>query len=194
MKIRSSLISDSILSAVATADVDPAKRKNALRRLLRAILAFFSFFKLLLARYRPQDFRMLREDVWKLDEQEYTASFSTGETEDDNRASSRGKRKEAQLKPIGDLGYSGSTFFTTANSKYLIKSLPRRFEHQFFTHDLLGPYISHMKDTPHSLLIATSRRNPTAPHKRRNTSTPSIHEPSGSRPRILSIRPACVTP
>lgn len=161
MKIRASLISDSILSAVTTADeTDPAARKNALRRAIRIISAFFSFFKLLLARYRPQDFRNLRQNVWQLDEREYIASFSTdssapseGQAEGGQAPPPKGKGREVQLKPVGDLGYSGSTFFTTANSKYLIKSLPRRFEHQFFTHDLLGPYISHMKDVPHSLLV-----------------------------------------
>lgn len=160
MKIRANLISDSILSAVTTDETDPAKRKNALRRALRAILAFFSLFKLLLARYRHQDFQDMRKNVWKLDEEEYKSSFSTqqsdlgdGGQQDRDQSSPNGKGKDVQLQPAGDLGYSGSTFFTTANSKYLIKSLPRRFEHEFFTHELLEPYMYHMKEFPHSLLV-----------------------------------------
>jgi len=58
-----------------------------------------------------------------------------------------------ELVPVGDLGYSGSTFFTTPDGRYLVKSLPRRFEHRFFTHDLFGPYVTHMKRHPGSLLV-----------------------------------------
>ncbi|KAH6691496.1 hypothetical protein F5X68DRAFT_259535 [Plectosphaerella plurivora] len=158
MKIRAKLISGSILSAISSDNDDPAKRGSRLRRILRVILAFFAFFKLSLARYRPQDFKDLRKNVWKLDEDEYTASFSPNNPppNDADEGASRpphGKEKDVQLKPAGDLGYSGSTFFTTANAKYLIKSLPRRFEHEFFTHDLLNPYIARMKADPRSLLV-----------------------------------------
>ncbi|TLD20551.1 hypothetical protein PspLS_08719 [Pyricularia sp. CBS 133598] len=140
MKIRSSLISASIQEAVSSPN-DATKRRNKLFRLLFWIIEFLSLLRLRLARYRHADFRALRKHVWKLDEDEYIGSFQPEAGE------------ESALKPIGDLGYSGSTFFTTANSKYLIKSLPRRFEHQFFTHDLLEPYIGHMRANPHSLLV-----------------------------------------
>ncbi|KAL8389165.1 hypothetical protein RB599_010533 [Gaeumannomyces hyphopodioides] len=156
MKIRSWLISDSILAAVSDpSDDGEGGQKQALHlRLLHAILAFFSFFKLFLARYRAADFRNLRSNVWKLDEDEYNGSFRQTAHDDDSRQRRRGKGKErARLKPVGDLGYSGSTFFTTANGKFMIKSLPRRFEHTFFTHDLLDPYIAHMRRLPHSLLV-----------------------------------------
>ncbi|TLS26550.1 hypothetical protein PpBr36_05490 [Pyricularia pennisetigena] len=139
MKIRSSLISASIQEAVS--ERDATKRPNKLFRLLLWIIGFLSLFRLRLARYRPAEFRALRKHVWKLDEDEYIGSFQ------------RGAGDGSALKPVGDLGYSGSTFFTTANAKYLIKSLPRRFEHQFFTHDLLEPYIGHMRANPHSLLV-----------------------------------------
>ncbi|KAI6357310.1 hypothetical protein MCOR25_007697 [Pyricularia grisea] len=139
MRVRSSLISASIQEAIASPN-DATKRRNKLFRLLFWIIEFLSLLRLRLARYRPADFRALRKHVWKLDEDEYICSFQPG-------------ADESALKPIGDLGYSGSTFFTTANSKYLIKSLPRRFEHQFFTHDLLEPYIGHMRANPHSLLV-----------------------------------------
>ncbi|KAF5677608.1 hypothetical protein FHETE_1659 [Fusarium heterosporum] len=134
MKIRSSRISVSIAKAIA------ARHGKSKKGLIKTILAFFRLFKLVLARYRSVDFLALRKEVWQLDEDEYHASFQIDG--DDS----------AKLCPIGDLGYSGSTFFTTANDKYLIKSLPRRFEYRFFTHELLDPYIAHMRNQPHSLL------------------------------------------
>lgn len=45
------------------------------------------------------------------------------------------------------------TFFTTPNSKYLIKSLPRHFEQSFFRNRLLDPYVEHMELNPTSLLV-----------------------------------------
>lgn len=45
------------------------------------------------------------------------------------------------------------TFFSTSNAKFLIKSLPRHFEHSFFRRDLLQPYYTHMRTNPDSLLV-----------------------------------------
>jgi hypothetical protein len=45
------------------------------------------------------------------------------------------------------------TFFTTPNSKYLIKSLPRAFEQNFFRDRLLDPYVEHMELNEDSLLV-----------------------------------------
>lgn len=45
------------------------------------------------------------------------------------------------------------TFFTTPNSKYLIKSLPRAFEQSFFRDRLLNPYVEHMELNEDSLLV-----------------------------------------
>jgi hypothetical protein len=45
------------------------------------------------------------------------------------------------------------TFFTTPNSKYLIKSLPRGFEQSFFRDRLLDPYVEHMELNEDSLLV-----------------------------------------
>ncbi|CAM1511809.1 Fc.00g093220.m01.CDS01 [Cosmosporella sp. VM-42] len=144
MKIRSSRISASIQRAISQ-----AFWTNKKKSLIDIILSFFAFFKLWLTRYRPADFLSLREDVWKLDEEEYKDSFKPSSQE----GSTKGKEHESELVPVGDLGYSGSTFFTTPNAKYLIKSLPRRFEHQFFTHDLFDPYLAHVKSHPDSLLV-----------------------------------------
>lgn len=50
------------------------------------------------------------------------------------------------------MGYSGSTFFTTTDSRYLVKSIPRHFEHSFFKNDMLLPYAEYMQSNPTSLL------------------------------------------
>ncbi|KAF1808760.1 SAICAR synthase-like protein [Eremomyces bilateralis CBS 781.70] len=137
MPLRASLISSSILSAIFH---DPHPPNYPL---LTRLLAFLRLFHLLLTRHHPADFAALRTHAWSLDEHEYTESF--------RRATTR--RNKGQLIPIGDLGYSGSAFFTTPNGKYLIKSLPRRFEYRFFTEELLDPYVAHMHAHPTSLLV-----------------------------------------
>ncbi|KAH7134211.1 hypothetical protein EDB81DRAFT_657568 [Dactylonectria macrodidyma] len=151
MKIRASRISASIVRAVL--------RRCSKATILQIVLSFFAFFKLLLSPFRSDDFAALRHDVWELDENEYATSFKASSDEDEatpllpSRSNGKDKERGALLVPAGDLGYSGSTFFTTPNAKFLIKSLPRRFEHRFFARQLLDPYISHMRREPHSLLV-----------------------------------------
>ncbi|KAK5158654.1 hypothetical protein BJ546DRAFT_978330 [Cryomyces antarcticus] len=110
------------------------------KRLLSRIIIFLALFQRTLARFREDLFESLRIDVWEIDEDEYRESF-------------RKPGKRSRLNPIGDLGYSGSTFFTTPNSKFLIKSVPRRFEYSFFRDDMLQPYYEHMRSHPSSLLV-----------------------------------------
>ena len=93
---RQRLISASILRAIfVTAPI--SSDDTAPPGLLARILAFFSIFQLTLARYRDQVFKKLRNQIWSIDEEEYTESF---------RSSSKGKRSD--LTSVGDLGYSGS--------------------------------------------------------------------------------------
>ncbi|KAK2059059.1 SAICAR synthase-like protein [Colletotrichum caudatum] len=146
MQIRSTSISSSILAAISVNSNNPDK-PSLQKRIFRLLATFLSVFHLPLARYRAADFLELRHNVWQLDEDEYRNSFHLAQK------AAKGKGHESNLKPVGDLGYSGSTFFTTADGKFLIKSLPRRFEHEFFTHDLFGAYVAHMKKNPHSLLV-----------------------------------------
>ncbi|KAF2745882.1 SAICAR synthase-like protein [Sporormia fimetaria CBS 119925] len=134
---RQRLISTSILRAIFTYR-GPAKPPTLLAR----ILAFFSVFYISLARYRAALFRKLRNEIWQIDEDEYIESFR-----------SPTKSKRTDLISIGDLGYSGSSFFTTPNSKFLLKSLPRHFEQSFFRNRLLDPYVEHMELNPYSLLV-----------------------------------------
>ncbi|KAH8690170.1 hypothetical protein BGW36DRAFT_433122 [Talaromyces proteolyticus] len=104
------------------------------------VLYFFLIWELRLVRISSQLFRNLRDEVWKIDEAAYSASF-------------RYDKKYGGLVPMGDLGYSGSTFFRTADSKYLVKSLPRKAEHDFFKEELLSPYCEYMSANPDSLLV-----------------------------------------
>ncbi|KAJ4369205.1 hypothetical protein N0V83_006290 [Neocucurbitaria cava] len=141
MGYRDRLISTSILRAIfwtKPSQDDPEARPGILAR----ILNFFSFFNLTLARYRAALFRKIRNETWGIEEEEYAESFR-----------SPSKNKRTDLVAVGDLGYSGSTFFTTPNSKYLIKSLPRQFEQSFFRKRLLDPYVEHMELNQDSLLV-----------------------------------------
>lgn len=45
------------------------------------------------------------------------------------------------------------SFFSTADQKYLVKSVPRHHEHTFFRNDLLDIYASYMGAHPHTLVI-----------------------------------------
>ncbi|KAJ4410396.1 hypothetical protein N0V91_001880 [Didymella pomorum] len=138
---RQRLISTSILRAIfVTKPVSNDETAN--HGLLARIIAFFSIFQLTLARYRDQIFKKLRNESWQIEEEEYTESFR-----------SQSKYKRTDLKSVGDLGYSGSTFFTTPNTKLLVKSLPRRFEQSFFRKRLLEPYVEHMQTNKDSLLV-----------------------------------------
>lgn len=90
MGYRDRKISISILAAIF-----PSTDRATLSLLAR-ILAFFSLFQLVLTCYKASIFAYLRAELWQLDEDEYRESFR------------RTNDKEAGLKAVGDLGYSGS--------------------------------------------------------------------------------------
>ena len=95
---RQRLISTSILRAI----FKPSYAENNQQQpgLLARIFAFFAVFQLALSRYRAAVFKKLRNQIWQIEEEEYTESF---------RSPSKGKRTD--LIAIGDLGYSGSVLF-----------------------------------------------------------------------------------
>ncbi|KAL4785419.1 hypothetical protein BJX76DRAFT_324610 [Aspergillus varians] len=126
-----------ISRAVEHALIRPGKSRNSL---IQRILAFFHIFYLTLIRYEDELFRKLRIEIWSLTDEEYTSCF-------------RGKGKMSALVSMGDLGLSGSTFFRTSNAAFLVKSVPRHFEHSFFSKDLLVPYYDYMRAHPESLLV-----------------------------------------
>lgn len=127
-------ISKSIVGAILTAD--PSDRRGMLRRLLFIITGLFTLFRIRLIRIHSDIFADLRSH-WQLDEDGYRRSFSG----------------EEPLETKGDMGYSGSSFFNTTDGKYLVKSVPRHFEHSFFRDDLAKPYVRYMAQHPTSLLI-----------------------------------------
>lgn len=128
---RQSALSKSIRSALFR---DPNDFK---RTTIGHIQVVFSIYYIELLRYADILFQRLRNNVWQIDENGYLECFEAADG----------------VKSMGDLGFSGSTFFSTSNSKFLIKSLPRHFEHSFFRRDLLQPYYMHMCTNPDSLLV-----------------------------------------
>ncbi|EXJ77571.1 hypothetical protein A1O3_09798 [Capronia epimyces CBS 606.96] len=128
---------DNISRSIILAILQDDKAEGGFR-IWRLFRKFFALYRLVLARLRPELFQNLRNKTWKISEEDYKGSFGGG---------------SESLIPQGDMGYSGSTFFTTADNKYLIKSVPRRFEHTFFRDDLLEPYVSHMESHRESLLV-----------------------------------------
>ncbi|EGR51303.1 uncharacterized protein TRIREDRAFT_2492 [Trichoderma reesei QM6a] len=115
------------------------------------MLKFFYLWRLELMLFRPNDFLALRREVWHITDEAYTQSFHTQHNVP--RPVPEEEQHAPALVPMGALGYSGSTFFKTADGKFLVKSLDRHFEHQFFMHELLTPYIIHMWENPGSLLV-----------------------------------------
>ncbi|KAJ5935115.1 hypothetical protein N7466_004662 [Penicillium verhagenii] len=103
-------------------------------------IAFFTVRRIKLVRFESDLFCKLRQEVWKFKEDDYQASFRTNSG-------------QQALKAIGDLGYSGSSFFSTFDGCFVIKSLPRRFEYSFFEADLLEPYYEYMVKNPDSALV-----------------------------------------
>ncbi|KAI1157662.1 SAICAR synthase-like protein [Nemania serpens] len=158
MARRKVLIARSVVYAILTSlpDGNPARKPSILLRTCRLFRLFWLTFRLL----RPDLFRALRR-VWEIKEEDYKASFGAENTDDDHddhdTHSARNKRRRARktdvLRAMGDMGYSGSTFFRTSDSAYLVKSIPRRFEHDFFKNELLLPYAEHMQENPASLLV-----------------------------------------
>ncbi|KAI0183050.1 hypothetical protein EV127DRAFT_448189 [Xylaria flabelliformis] len=152
MTRREVLIARSVAYAILTSlpNGQPARKPSFISRAFRIFHLFWLTFRLL----RPDLFRALR-GVWEIKEQDYRASF--GAESIDDGESSRKRRKKNKKKDVllsmDDMGYSGSTFFRTSDSAYLVKSVPRHFEHDFFKNELLLPYAEHMQRNPASLLV-----------------------------------------
>ncbi|KAK3322709.1 hypothetical protein B0H66DRAFT_212926 [Apodospora peruviana] len=139
-------ISQAITSAKTNGDhVRPKSRSSsALAWILAVFSAFFSLYQLTLRKIRPADFAKLRRNHWEVTDDAYVDSFQPAD------GASKG---EEALHAIGDMGFSGSTFYSTADQKYLVKSVPRHSEHSFFRDDLLTPYVEYMASHPRSLLV-----------------------------------------
>lgn len=142
---RQEKIARSIVRAIIQPTINGSQKRssNPLRVILALFSAFFALYQLLLQKIRPADFAKLRREHWDVSDNDYTDSFRPGED----------GKEEQGLTAIGDMGFSGSTFYATNDQKYLVKSVPRHSEHSFFRDDLLTPYVQHMATHPRSLLV-----------------------------------------
>ncbi|KAI0018201.1 SAICAR synthase-like protein [Xylariomycetidae sp. FL0641] len=143
MARREILIARSVVYAILTTRDDGKPAKSA--SFLEKAKSFFRLYWLTFHLVRPDLFKSLR-GMWEIQEDDYRTSFG---------ASPRSNKYTGQdaLESMGDMGYSGSTFFRTKDSAYLVKSVPRRFEHDFFKNDMLLPYADYMRSEPSSLLV-----------------------------------------
>ncbi|KAI1385857.1 SAICAR synthase-like protein [Hypoxylon trugodes] len=143
MTRRETLIARSIVYAILNTKDNgkPAKKPSLVTRILRLFYTYWLTFRLV----RYDLFKALH-GVWGIKEDDYRASF------DIKKLNHQKKRRKALL-PMGDMGYSGSTFFRTNDGAYLVKSIPRHFEHDFFKSELLLSYADHMRANRSSLLV-----------------------------------------
>ena len=96
---------------------------------------FFTLFAVVFQFNAPQVFRKLRKH-WNINEEEYQKSF------------------QEPLETIsGNKGLSGASFFITKNQKYLIKSLDRKFEWEYYYEHLLMPLSKYQLSHPESEIV-----------------------------------------
>ena len=107
----------------------------------KSVSTYFDSSKLVFTCPHEDEFKSLRQN-WNIGEDDYSKSFHG---DDDSKGSA--------LVSIGDMGFSGSTFFNTSDEKYLVKSVPRHFEYSFFKDELIVPYANHMRQNLDSLLV-----------------------------------------
>lgn len=139
---RQLIIARSIIYAILSTDEDgrPTAKSSFLSRFWARFYLYWLTFQLV----RADLFRALRE-FWAIKDKDYKSSFGA-------EWKSAAKKKDL-LHSMGDMGYSGSTFYRTQDSAYLIKSVPRYFEHEFFKREMLIPYVDHMRTNPETLLV-----------------------------------------
>ncbi|KAI0895306.1 SAICAR synthase-like protein [Annulohypoxylon nitens] len=144
MARRDILVARSIVYAILTNQEDgkPFRKVSCLKRILR----FFYLYWLTFRPVQPDLFKALR-GVWQINEDDYKNSF------DIKKQKLKNNKTKRALVPMGDMGYSGSTFFHTSDNCFLVKSIPRHFEHDFFKQDMLLPYADHVRVNRSSLLV-----------------------------------------
>lgn len=129
--------------AVSICDSIAGQHNDDNTSLAKGVSTYFDKSKLAFTCPHEDQFKSLREH-WKIGEDEYYKSFQ-GDSNDDAKGNA--------LVSKGDMGFSGSTFFNTVDGKYLVKSVPRHFEHSFFKDEMLVPYAEHMRQNLASLLV-----------------------------------------
>lgn len=119
-----------------------------LGRILAWFSAFFTLYQLPLRKIQPDVFANLRKNHWEVEHDDYLAAFVPQPSQDPEVA-----EDQVPLGSIGDMGFSGSTFYSTSSKQYLVKSVPRYSEYSFFEEDLLQPYAEYMAQHPLSMLV-----------------------------------------
>jgi hypothetical protein len=94
---REKLVARSVIRAL-TRESDRERPQSWPSRVLAALSAFFAVFQLCLYQVNPDVFAKLRQEDWKLKDDDYVSSFSGG----------AGAEAEDTLHSIGDMGFSGS--------------------------------------------------------------------------------------
>lgn len=79
-------------------------RSSPLAGILTLFATVFSFYELPLHKHRADLFRNLRQNHWKLDDNDYVASFTPDEV----------SKREDMLNKLGDMGFSGSVHLARA--------------------------------------------------------------------------------
>lgn len=97
---------EAIARSVVLVIVNDAKKRSRspIACILTLISTIFSFYELPLHKHRAEVFNVLRHQSWKLEEDDYVASF---------RAEEGGKLEDV-LSPMGDMGFSGSVSTSSA--------------------------------------------------------------------------------
>lgn len=137
---RKEKIAKSITNAIMSSD-ETIKHRSSAHQWRKFLKAVFTIHAIELRQHAEEDFIRLRQ-TWEIDSKQYDGSFEKDEGTD-----------SAALQTKGTMGYSGSTFFTTWDEKYLVKSVPRHFEHSFFKDDFLPIYVKYMNEHLDSLII-----------------------------------------
>ncbi|KAG6008394.1 hypothetical protein E4U54_008713 [Claviceps lovelessii] len=176
--------SDAITHAIARAlDNENDRKAKSWGKAIGHFFDLFSLFHLDLTRQQYADFHAMRHDFWDIDDGDYSSSFysqphAADAAEQDPRPANKPEQQHRQtlpkLEPAGNLGYSGSSFFHTSDGKYLVKSLDRASESDFFIEELFDPYTTHMKTHPSSLLVRI---------------TDMLYAPRATMGTILGIQP-----
>lgn len=97
---------EAIARSIVQTILNGAKKRSRspIAYILTLISTIFSFYQLPLHKHRPEVFTDLRQQHWKVDDDEYLASFRVQD----------GSKPEDALCPMADMGFSGSVSFVAS--------------------------------------------------------------------------------
>lgn len=103
---------EAIARSIVLAIVNGARKRSRspIAFILTLLSTIFSLYQLPLHKHRPDVFANLRQNYWKLNEDDYVASFRPEE----------GGKVEDVLSSMGDMGFSGSVSTSWKNFSGLL--------------------------------------------------------------------------